>query len=142
MSDTIRVLDQVARALDYAHARHVVHRDMKPANVMLDAEDRVVVTDFGIAKQVTSGSLTASGSVLGTPYYMSPEQCTGSKTLTGAADQYSVGVMAYEMLAGQVPFEGDSAVDILTKHVMQPPPPWTSCDRACPSTSTWPSRRR
>ncbi|GIW53240.1 MAG: hypothetical protein KatS3mg081_2595 [Gemmatimonadales bacterium] len=123
LSDTIKVLDQVAQALDYAHARRVIHRDIKPANIMLDADKRVIVTDFGIAKQLAAGSFTASGSVIGTPYYMSPEQCTGSKTLTGAADQYSVGVMAYEMLAGQVPFEGDSAVDILTKHVMQPPPP-------------------
>ncbi len=123
LADTIRVLEQVASALDYAHSHQVVHRDIKPANVMLDAQNRVIVTDFGIAKQLAAGSLTASGSVIGTPYYMSPEQCQGSKTITGAADQYSVGVMAYEMLAGQVPFEGDSAVDILTKHILQPPPP-------------------
>ncbi|GIW53281.1 MAG: hypothetical protein KatS3mg081_2636 [Gemmatimonadales bacterium] len=123
LADTIKVLEQVAAALDYAHARNIIHRDIKPANIMLDDLKRVVVTDFGIAKQLTAGSFTASGSVIGTPYYMSPEQCSGSKTLTGAADQYAVGVMTYQMLAGQVPFEGESAVDILTKHVMQPPPP-------------------
>jgi serine/threonine protein kinase len=122
-AETVAILEQVASALDYAHKRNVIHRDIKPANIMLDAQNRVIVTDFGIAKQLAAGSFTASGSVIGTPYYMSPEQCTGSKTLTGAADQYSVGVMAYEMLSGQLPFEGDSAVDILTKHVMQPPPP-------------------
>src|SRR5574341_925020 len=120
---TVRILEQVASALDYAHARHVVHRDIKPANIMLDAADRVIVTDFGIAKQLSAGSLTSSGSAIGTPYYMSPEQCHGAKTLTGAADQYSTGVMTYQMLSGQVPFEGDSAIDILTKHCTQKPPP-------------------
>jgi serine/threonine-protein kinase len=123
LADSIAILEQVASALDYAHARHVVHRDIKPANIMLDAQNRVIVTDFGIAKQLAAGAFTASGSVIGTPYYMSPEQCQGSKTITGAADQYSVGVMTYQMLSGQVPFEGDSAVDILTKHMLQPPPP-------------------
>jgi len=123
LAESIAILEQVASALDYAHARHVVHRDIKPANIMLDAQDRVIVTDFGIAKELAAGSFTASGSVIGTPYYMSPEQCAGSKTLTGAADQYAVGVMAYQMLSGQVPFEGDSAIEILTKHCTQPPPP-------------------
>jgi len=123
LDEAIAVLQPVASALDYAHRRGVIHRDVKPANIMLDDDLRVTVTDFGIAKQLAAGSFTASGSVIGTPYYMSPEQCTGSKTLTGAADQYSLGVMAYQMLAGQLPFEGDSAIDILTKHCMLPPPP-------------------
>jgi len=74
LDETIAILDQVAKALDHAHKRHVIHRDVKPANVMLDAERRVVVTDFGIAKALTAVGLTASGSVVGTPYYMSPEQ--------------------------------------------------------------------
>lgn len=123
LSDTVKILHRVAQALDYAHAREIIHRDIKPANVMLDSHKHVFVTDFGIAKELATGSFTVSGSVIGTPYYMSPEQCTGSKTVTGAADQYSVAVMAYEMLAGRLPFEGDSVVDILTKHVTQPPPP-------------------
>lgn len=121
LEETIDILDQVADALDYAHEHQVVHRDIKPANVMLDSRNRVVLTDFGIAKALTEGTLTASGSVIGTPYFMSPEQGMG-KLVTGAADQYSVGVMAYRMLAGQVPFEGDSAIDILHKHCMLPPP--------------------
>jgi serine/threonine protein kinase len=119
---TIRILRQVADALDYAHERKVVHRDMKPANVMLDAKNRVIVTDFGIAKALSEGTLTASGSVIGTPYFMSPEQGMG-KMVSGASDQYSVGVMAYRMLAGHVPFEGDSAIDVLHKHCMVQPPP-------------------
>lgn len=122
LDETVGILRQVADALDYAHEHHVVHRDMKPANVMLDDRNRVIVTDFGIAKALTEGTLTASGSVVGTPYYMSPEQGMG-KPVTGRADQYSVAVMAYRMLSGQVPFEGDSAIDILHKHCMMPPPP-------------------
>jgi len=119
---TIEILRQVGDALDYAHERKVVHRDMKPANVMLDNRNRVVVTDFGIAKALSEGTLTASGSVIGTPYFMSPEQGMG-KMVSGASDQYSVGVMAYRMLAGRVPFEGDSAIDVLHKHCMVQPPP-------------------
>jgi serine/threonine-protein kinase len=118
---TLKILHQVGDALDYAHEHQVVHRDMKPANVMLDNRQRVIVTDFGIAKALTEGTLTASGSVIGTPYFMSPEQGMG-KMVTGASDQYSVGVMAYRMLAGQVPFEGSSAIDVLHKHCMVQPP--------------------
>jgi tRNA A-37 threonylcarbamoyl transferase component Bud32 len=122
LDETLPILRQVAEALDYAHKHHVIHRDVKPANVMIMAGGRVIVTDFGIAKQYQSGSLTASGSIVGTPYYMSGEQARG-KLLTQAADQYSVGVMAYHMLAGQVPFEADSVVDILRKHCSEPAPP-------------------
>jgi serine/threonine-protein kinase len=122
LKDTIAILDQVADALDYAHEHKVVHRDIKPANVMLDSRNRVVVTDFGIAKALTEGTLTASGSVIGTPFFMSPEQGMG-KAVSGASDQYSVGVMAYRMLSGHVPFDGESAIDILHKHCMMPAPP-------------------
>ncbi len=121
LDETIHILTQVAEALDYAHEHSVIHRDVKPANVMLDSRNRVIVTDFGIAKALTEQTLTASGSVVGTPYYMSPEQGVG-KGVSGRSDQYSVAVMAFRMLSGQVPFEGDSAIDILHKHVMEPPP--------------------
>jgi serine/threonine-protein kinase len=122
LEETVDILDQVAEALDYAHDHQVIHRDIKPANVMLDSRNRVTVTDYGIAKALTEGTLTASGSVVGTPYYMSPEQGMG-RPVTGAADQYSVAVMAYRMLSGNVPFEGESAVEILHKHCMVPAPP-------------------
>jgi serine/threonine protein kinase len=121
LDETIDILQQVAEALDYAHEHSVIHRDVKPANVMLDSRNRVIVTDFGIAKALTEQTLTASGSVVGTPYYMSPEQGVG-KGVSARSDQYSMAVMAYRMLSGQVPFEGDSAIDILHKHVMEPPP--------------------
>jgi serine/threonine-protein kinase len=121
LDETMEILDQVADALDYAHEHHVIHRDIKPANVMLDGRNRVIITDFGIAKALTEGALTASGSVIGTPYFMSPEQGMG-KPVAGAADQYSVAVMAFRMLAGHIPFDGDSAIDILHKHCMMEPP--------------------
>ncbi len=122
LDDAIRILDQIADALDFAHQRGVVHRDMKPANVLLDVRNRAIVTDFGIAKALSAGPLTASGSAVGTPYYMPPEQWLG-RAVTGAADQYSVGVLAYRMLCGHVPFDGDSAVQILQKHCTLPVPP-------------------
>ena len=119
---TCDILTQTAAALDYAHQNQVVHRDVKPANVVVDAKGRVTVTDFGIAKALDANTLTASGSIIGTPYYMSPEQCKGKK-VGPAADQYSLAVMAYQMLGGHVPFTGDSAVEIVHKHVADPVPP-------------------
>jgi serine/threonine protein kinase len=121
LDETLELLDQVADALDYAHEHQVIHRDIKPANVMLDSRNRVIITDFGIAKALSEGALTASGSVIGTPYFMSPEQGMG-KPVAGAADQYSVAVMAFRMLAGHIPFDGDSAIDILHKHCMMDAP--------------------
>jgi serine/threonine protein kinase len=128
LAETVDILRQVADALDYAHEHEVIHRDVKPANVMVDERGRVVVTDFGIAKPLAQGTLTASGSVVGTPYYMSPEQGAG-RPVHGASDQYSLAVMAYEMLSGVRPFDGDSAIDIVHKHVMVEPRP---LEEVCP----------
>jgi len=119
---TVDIVSQVAAALDYAHQNKVVHRDVKPANVIIDKKGWCTVTDFGIAKALDANTLTASGSIIGTPYYMSPEQCTG-KRVGPAADQYSLAVMTYQMLGGHVPFTGDSAVEIVHKHVADPVPP-------------------
>ena len=119
---TVDIVGQVAAALDYAHQNHVVHRDVKPANVLVDKRGWCTVTDFGIAKALDANTLTASGSIIGTPYYMSPEQCKG-KRVGPAADQYSLAVMTYQMLGGHVPFTGDSAVEIVHKHVADPVPP-------------------
>jgi len=119
---TITILERIADALDYAHQRHVIHRDVKPGNVMLDPRGHVIVMDFGIAKEATSGTLARSEAILGTPYYMSPEQCRG-EALTGASDQYSVGIMAYQMLCGRVPFDSKTIVDLLQKHCTEAPPP-------------------
>ena len=119
---TITILERIADALDYAHQRHVIHRDVKPGNVMLEPRGHVIVMDFGIAKEAAAGTLARSEAILGTPYYMSPEQCRG-EPLTGASDQYSTGVMAYQMLCGRVPFDSKTVVDLLQKHCTEAPPP-------------------
>src|SRR5574341_510049 len=103
------VTAQVGSALGHAHKNGVVHRDMKPGNVMLDEDGWVVVTDFGIAKVAHAKALTQTGGMVGTPAYMSPEQCGGGE-VAGASDQYSLGVVAYEMLAGRQPFTGGTLV--------------------------------
>jgi serine/threonine-protein kinase len=122
LAETIALLDQVADALDYAHRHGVIHRDIKPGNIMLDDRGRVTVTDFGIAKEIQEGSFSASGQLLGTPYYMSPEQYAGAE-VSGAADQYSLAVVAYQCLGRRVPFEASTAYELLNKHVTEPPPP-------------------
>ncbi len=116
------ILYQVGSALGYAHRRGVVHRDVKPANVMIDADGWSVVTDFGIAKVSEAKGLTQTGATIGTPSYMSPEQCAAKSELTGASDQYSLGVVAYEMLAGQLPFQAETTVGLLFAHVHETPP--------------------
>jgi serine/threonine-protein kinase len=120
--ETVAILEQVADALDYAHQHGVVHRDVKPGNIVLDDRDRVTVTDFGIAKEIQEASVSASGHLLGTPHYMSPEHYRGAD-ISGAADQYSLGVVAFQCLGGRVPFDAATAYEVLSKHVSEPPPP-------------------
>jgi serine/threonine-protein kinase len=109
-------LDQTAAALDAAHREGVVHRDVKPANLLLDRRDNVHVADFGIASAAGLASLTQTGTVLGTASYLSPEQATGEQT-TPASDRYSLGIVAFELLTGRRPFEGDSAAAEALAHV-------------------------
>ncbi len=118
-----RVIAQVADALAYAHRNGIVHRDIKPGNIMLDKEGWVILTDLGIAKVNDKSLLTATGSTIGTPTYMSPEQSTGSKETSGASDQYSLGCVAFEMLTGQPPFVADSVIALIFQHNAEPPPP-------------------
>jgi len=116
------ILGQAGSAFGYAHRRGIVHRDIKPANIMIDDEGWAVVTDFGIAKVSESQGLTMTGMTVGTPTYMSPEQCM-AQDVTGASDQYSLGVVAYEMLTGRPPFSGGSMMAIMYGHFNEPPPP-------------------
>ena len=116
------ILAQAGSAFGYAHRRGIVHRDIKPANIMIDDEGWAVVTDFGIAKVSESQGLTMTGMTVGTPTYMSPEQCM-AQDVTGASDQYSLGVVAYEMLTGRPPFSGGSMMAIMYGHFNEPPPP-------------------
>jgi beta-lactam-binding protein with PASTA domain len=116
----IAITKQMLVAARFAHRRNVIHRDLKPHNVILDAEDNVKVTDFGIARAGAS-DITEVGAIMGTAQYLSPEQAQG-RPVTEASDLYSIGVVLFEMLTGRAPFEGDSAVAVALKHVNQPPP--------------------
>ena len=115
------ILTQVGSALHHAHRRQVVHRDVKPANIMIDEDGWAVVTDFGIAKVQNAADLTRPGAAVGTPHYMSPEQCSG-EPVTAASDQYSLGIVAYEMLTGRPPFTGASVLEIMRSHFSDAPP--------------------
>jgi serine/threonine-protein kinase len=119
-----RVVDlgtQILQAAGFAHRHGVIHRDFKPHNVIVDDQGGLKVTDFGIARAGAS-EMTETGSIMGTAQYLSPEQAQGH-AVTAASDLYSIGVMLYEMLAGRLPFEGDSAVSVALKHLSEPPPP-------------------
>ena len=118
-----RILREVASALDYAHKRGVIHRDIKPHNVLIEAETgRSLVTDFGIARTADGSSLTATGMLVGTPAYMSPEQVAGEGG-DHRADIYALGIVGYEMLAGEPPFTGPTPTMVLMKRLAEPPPP-------------------
>lgn len=128
----VQILGEVAGALAYAHRKGVVHRDMKPSNIMLDDDGWAVVTDFGIAKVAQKEALTLTGSTVGTPAYMSPEQCSGAKDITGRSDQYSLGIVAYELLTGRVPFSSDSLMGFFLAHLNDAPPPIEQVRPDCP----------
>ena len=119
-----QILAQVSRALAYAHKSGIVHRDIKPDNIMFDEHGLALVTDFGIAKAATGGKLTGTGMSIGTPHYMSPEQAR-AQGLDGRSDLYSLGVVAYQCLTGSVPYDGEDSFSIGYKHIMEdmPTPP-------------------
>jgi hypothetical protein len=117
-----QILRDAALALGHAHSRHVVHRDVKPANIMLEAGSRVILTDFGISKAAQgSAQLTGTGTIIGTPHYMAPEQARG-QAVDGRADQYALGIVGHRILTGKLPFDGE-AHSILYQQVFEPPPP-------------------
>src|SRR5579864_6002568 len=114
-------LGQTAAALDYAHSKGIVHRDIKPANIMIAADGATKVTYFGIAKITTNEHLTVTGTILGTPHYMSPEQVQGLD-VDGRSDQFSLAVIAYEMLTGEKPYTGEHLTTVVYKIVAEEPP--------------------
>jgi serine/threonine-protein kinase len=125
LADVRRILHDVADALAYAHARGIVHRDIKPDNILLDRiTNRPMVTDFGIARAIEGDSrLTVTGSAVGTPAYMSPEQATGERDIDGRSDMYSLAIVGYQMLSGDLPFQATNTPSMLMKHISEPVPP-------------------
>ena len=124
VDDAVAIVRDVAAALDHAHQKNVVHRDVKPENILF-REGRAVVCDFGVARaiEIAAGErISSSGIALGTPLYMSPEQAEAGQSLDGRADLYALGCVLYEMLAGEPPFTGGSAQSVLRRHVAERPP--------------------
>src|SRR5207244_9888900 len=133
-SRTMNVIGQIAAALDYAHAAGVVHRDVKPANILIDAEGRALLTDFGIARMLLSTTgLTREQASIGTPEYMSPEQAAAEPDIGPRSDLYSLGVVAFQLLTGQLPFQADSALAVLHAHIHKPPPLASTANPALPA---------
>ncbi len=141
---TMALVAQAADALHAAHGKGIVHRDVKPGNLLVRPNGTLVLTDFGIARSELVGQLTAAGSVLGTASYISPEQAAGA-VATPASDVYALGVVAYQCLAGRRPFEGDNPLEIAMRHVRETPRPLPADiprRSARSSTGPWPRTRR
>ncbi|MCZ7552855.1 MAG: serine/threonine protein kinase [Anaerolineales bacterium] len=122
-TETVQIASRLAPALDAAHARKIIHRDLKPGNILFDQYGNAYLSDFGIARIVLEGSATITGeSILGTPAYMSPEQVQGEKSIDGRSDIYSFGVLIFQMLSGQTPYQSDTPAKVMMMHVLQPVP--------------------
>jgi len=140
----LRWLHEAAYALDAAHEQHIVHRDVKPANMLLDERDRLALADFGIARLGLEDQITQTGQVLGTAAYIAPEQAMGERS-TPASDRYALAVVAFELLTGGKPFRAENFAAQARAHVDEPPPPATGRDpelpRAIPRARTAPGHR-
>ena len=132
MDDALRLAAEVAEALGVAHAAGIVHRDIKPSNILLTPEGHARLADFGIAKVLQAPALSQTGAVIGTAYYLAPEQA-GAGPVTPATDVYALGVVLFEMLTGRRPFEGESFVAVALQHLREPPPPLSALNPAIPS---------
>jgi serine/threonine protein kinase len=131
LSTALTIVREVGAALDYAHGQGVVHRDVKPSNILLTSKGKAILSDFGIARAASDSRLTQTGAVVGTPAYMSPEQAEGH-AVDGRADLYSLGVVLYEMLTGRAPFQADTTAAVLYKQVHTPPPSLSALNPALP----------
>jgi len=130
-SETAGIATALAKALDAAHAGGLVHRDVKPANVLL-GHGHTWLTDFGLTTRASGGGITNNGTVVGTPDYVAPEQVKGEK-VDGRADVYALGCVVFQCLTGELPFQAESAIDVLRMHVEDPPPPPSTFDRGLPA---------
>lgn len=118
LEDCLIIIEQLASAVDHAHAQDVIHRDIKPVNIMFDEDDNVQLVDFGLAKLIEETPVDLTGSaIIGTWQYMSPEQCLGDKNINAQTDIYALGVILHEMLAGHPPFHADSPSQIVSRHM-------------------------
>ena len=131
-AESVKIIRQVAEALDAAHTESVIHRDLKPHNIMLSDAGKVYVMDFGLARSVEATGITRTGALLGTPTYMSPEQAKGT-TVDTRSDLFSLGVIFYEMLTGEVPFKADTVLGMLLKRTQEPPRPPMEVDPTIPA---------
>jgi len=118
---TSQIMAKIARAIQHAHAQGILHRDLKPTNILVDAAGEPMITDFGLAKRSGAKDLTETGRVVGTPAYMAPEQARGERQMTTAIDIYALGAILYEVLTGRPPFEGESIGDVLRRTQVEPP---------------------
>jgi serine/threonine-protein kinase len=129
---TIRIIRDIAGALDYAHGRGVIHRDVKPSNIMITREGQPILTDFGLVMLPAHKSHATIGNTFGTPHYMAPEQAISSAAAVAASDIYSLGIILYEMATGQLPFDDESPLSVALKHISDPPPPPTTLNANLP----------
>ncbi len=118
LHEVIRIMDQILSAVALAHKHNVIHRDLKPQNILMDKRGNIKIADFGIAVALNQSSITQTNSVMGSVHYMSPEQTRGG-LVTKQSDIYSVGIILYELITGKVPFNGDTPVSIALKHVQE-----------------------
>ncbi|MCC5894980.1 MAG: Stk1 family PASTA domain-containing Ser/Thr kinase [Alkalibacterium sp.] len=128
---TIEIMSQILDAVEYAHNHNIIHRDLKPQNILIDHDEKVKITDFGIAVALSETSITQTNSLLGSVHYISPEQARGSMA-TKQSDIYSLGILLYELLSGKVPFDGESAVSIALKHFQNDMPSLKDKDSSLP----------
>ncbi len=132
-SRSVHIMKQLTSAIANAHENHIIHRDIKPQNILMDAEGNVKITDFGIAMTLSATSFTQTNSVLGTVHYLSPEQARGG-TATNKSDIYALGIVLYELLTGELPFSGESAVSIALKHLQAETPSVRAFDATIPQS--------
>ncbi len=133
VKEAVRILSQITEAVSHAHYHNIIHRDIKPQNILMSINGTAKVTDFGIARAISEATITHTNSVLGSVHYLSPEQARGGK-ITYKSDLYALGVILYEMLAGEVPYSGDTAVTIALKHLQEPFPKISEVNPSIPQS--------